>query len=378
MAVLLNRRGRLLHITLMGLLAMVYSSLWTAEAWAESVSVSNLYEAWVPVADQTASGREAGFKLGLDQVLKRVTGKANISTLPEAADIIKQVDSLVSQFNYRDFPEAERSSPYQRYFLQVSFNENALNGLLRKKGLPIWGAVRPPVLVWMAQEEEGRREMVAGESSLKEGMSAAAREWGLPVIYPLYDFEDATALATSDLWGMFVDPIQQASRRYGVNTTLAVRVWPSVRGEGYFNARSLLLFQQQAISADYRDIAAKDLAEKLMTTTASYMASYYAVAADGSPGRPVKITVDGIDTVSDYANLIRYFDGLTAVRQVMPVRVRGTQVLLKVTIDGSMEQLSATVKLDHKLSATASTQSQKVEEATPENWQADFEYRWAE
>ncbi|WP_196221502.1 DUF2066 domain-containing protein [Sansalvadorimonas verongulae] len=357
---------------------MLISNLWVTRVLAESVSVSNLYEARVPVSDQSESSREAGFQLGLENVLKRVTGKASVSTLPEAADIIKQVDSLVSQFNYRDLPESERSNPYQRYFLQVSFNEKALNGLLRQSGLPIWGAVRPPVLVWMAQEERGRRDMVSGESILKNGIDAAAKGWGVPVIYPLYDFEDASALTTSDLWGMFIDPIQQASQRYGVNTVLAVRVWPSVRGEGYFNARSLLLFQQQAISADYRDIAAKDLTDKLMTTAASHMASYYAVAADGSPGRPVRVAVDGIDTVSDYASLIQYFDGLTAVRQVIPVRVRGSQVLLEVTIDGSMEQLSATIKLDRTLSvvAVAAQPQQPEEEGMVNHWLVDFDYRW--
>lgn len=367
-------------LALLVFLSVGVSGLFSPQAQAANVSVNNLYEAWVPVADQSEASREAGFKQGLEMVLKRVTGKAHVSALPEGAELIKQVDSLVSQFNYRAFPEEDRTEDWQRYYLQVSFNENALNGLLRKASLPIWSASRPPVLFWIAHEEAGRREILGSDtpSMLKDGIGKAAQGWGVPVIYPLHDFEDALALATSDLWGLFVDPIQQASRRYGVNSIMAVRVWPSIKGEGFVNARSLFLFQRQAISNDYRDISTQDLADKLMTTAAGQMGSYYAVAADGSPGRPVRVMVDGVDSVSEYANVLNYFDGLTAVRGVLPVKVRGSQVLLEVNIDGSMEQLRAIIDLDRKLSAVRmpTDEAGAINGDISADWLADFEYRW--
>ncbi len=369
-----GRYGRL-----MGLLSVLLLTLWGGQIQAASGQGGRFYEAWIPVTDQSDASRQAGFQRGLDIVLQRVTGRAQVSSVSEFTDIREQAGNLVSQFNYREQPEVDRKQPWQRYLLQVSFNEVALNDLLRKKGLAIWGAGRPPVLVWITREQAGHREIVGGSqfSVIRDSLDYASNEWGVPLIYPLMDFEDAGALAVSDLWGLFADPIQQASKRYGVNTVLAVRVWPSMAGEGLFNARSLFLFQRQTISSDFRDIAPEELAERLLSTVAGQMAGYYAVTADGSPGRPVRISVDGIDTVSIYANLIRYFEDLTAVRQVMPIHVSGSKVLLEVTIDGSMEQLRAIIDLERKLVASSpSIQDGVGQEVNAMQWLSDFDYRW--
>ena len=96
-----------------------------------SAAGTNLYEAWVPVEDQGMSARQEGFQQGLEVVLRRLTGRSDLMTLAELSEARQQVNNLVSRFNYRDTPEAERLHPELRYQLQVSFNKAALDRLLR-------------------------------------------------------------------------------------------------------------------------------------------------------------------------------------------------------------------------------------------------------
>ena len=352
---------------------LLFLGLFSGQVFADSGRGMNLYEVWVPVDNQSASQRQDGFRRGFDIVLKRLTGRTDLKSVPGIADARQQVSHLVSQFNYSDQPEAKQELTGQRYQLDVRFSESAINQLLRENNLPLWGGGRPPVLVWLAKETDGRREFIGslGESHVRDDIGRAADEWAIPVIYPLLDFEDAGAINISELWGLFTDPIRRASTRYGVNAVMAVRVWPAENN--LWNARSLFLFQGQVYSEDFMGVTAQELSETVVSDAARHLADYYAVATNSSPDRPVRVRIDNVNDVESYAGLMAYMDGLTAVRSVTPVRVKDASVLLDVEIDGTMEQLNAAIGLGRRLSGVTLT-FEPQERAV--DWFTDLQYRW--
>ena len=210
---------------------------------------------------------------------------------------------------------------------------------------------------------------------VRRGISQAAAEWGVPILFPLLDFEDSGALAVSELWGLFASPIQEASRRYGVHAILALRVWPAGSGE-QVNGRALFLFQGRVISFDFQDIPSGKLSEQLMAQVARQMADFYAVTPEGAPERPVRIQVENITDTSAYASLLRYMEELTAVRSANLVRVKDNRVLLEVVIDGSVRQLDAAIALGRRLVTSKEPAPAEGWQEMPVEWLSDLKYTW--
>ncbi len=338
----------------------------------------SLYETEISVESQSVTEREAGFRQGLNIVLQRLTGQPDVLNLPAIAEARGQVSSLVSSFNYRELDDTALDLTQKKYLLQVRFNESSVKLLLRKNNLPLWGETRPSLLLWLAGEQSGRRVFIdsLSVSHVRDSMNRAAEDWGVPLVYPLLDFEDSQALDISDLWGLFADPISQASRRYGVNAVLAVRTWPAPSGR--MNARALFMFRRQVMSFDFPGVQPDELSAQVIALAAQHMAAFYAVAPEGASGRPVRVLVDEVREVSDYAELLRYFEGLTAVRKVKPVEVKQDRILLDVVIDGSMEQLDAAISLGRRLAVSSSYSTPVGNQSDPVQVkeQSDLQYRW--
>lgn len=179
---------------------------------AYALKVSGLYQATVPVSDESAATRNPAIKQALLQVLVKLTGERNISKTSGIGPIIERPERFVQQFRYRQTTDAEnQQAPTPE--LWVQFDETALNDALRSYGLTVWGKERPSILVWLAHEDNQVRRLVSFEETPKYmtmlDQRAAAR--GLSLLFPLLDLEDTSRLSVSDVWGGFKEPIIAAS-----------------------------------------------------------------------------------------------------------------------------------------------------------------------
>ena len=341
-----------------------------------AVSIDSLYEIRVPVADQSSARRQVAFQTAFDGTLKKLTGNSNVTHVPGVANARQQVARFVRQFNYWELSEAERVQFGQNYLLQVHFSETLLNQVLRDNKLPIWGDDRPQVLVWMAQEQDGQRVMVAPheQSVERDSITASAKSLGIPVIYPLLDFEDNGELSVSELWGLFDEPILRASKRYRTKAILALTTWPT--GGGRWSGRSLFMLADQVSTGNYTGATIAELTEAVMADIARKMSGLYAVVAGVAPERPVRIQVDNINNVSAYASLMQYMDDLSAVRNITPVRVSGSRVLLDVTIDGTLQQLGSAIELGRNLKRTQPSEHTTGFDEGESFWQPVLQYSW--
>ncbi len=364
-----TRRVPVFVTLLFTLLLCIPLLLMSGQSQATQV-IRNLYDVGVPVADQSPNSRQAGFQSGLNKLLRRLTGRDDLPSGSDLASDGGQVSSLVSQFKYQELSELERETTGLRYELKIKFNEESIYTLLKNNDLPLWGAGRPSVLVWIAQEARGRREFVSSQtpSAVRDGITRSGQNWGIPVIYPLMDFDDASALSISELWGLFSQPILRASVRYGVNAVAGVRVWPSQQGSNLWNGRTVFLFQGQQHMLDFTDVPTAEISERVVADIARHMSAFYGVTPDSAPDRPIRLQVSGIRDARAYAGVLKYLEGMTAVRHVTPVQVNQSEMLLDVQIDGSVEQLNAAIGLGRKL-----TRAGVGDES---GWFPDLHYYW--
>ncbi|KEQ16728.1 DUF2066 domain-containing protein [Endozoicomonas numazuensis] len=312
-----------------------------------AAQMPELYRVGVPVSSQSGGEeRDKAMSRALSEVLVKVTGQRSTLNNAGIKQSLKKASALVQSFGY----ERRDTDAGQQLLLQVRFDEAAVNRLLRDNGLGIWDSNRPDTIVWLAIEKQGARQILRETvgSPLVNDLKRVMAARSLPLTFPLMDFEDSTTISEVDVWGLFSDKLGQASARYGSEAVLAGRL---SEARGRFNGRIVLLFRNQRFDASVTDLSAEGLALAIADLTGNTLSRHYAVLSGGSSVNPV-LEVDGITHTRDYAGVVNYLKGLTAVRDVTVIKVSGNKVELELVIDGTLSQLSDAIALGRNLRAT--------------------------
>ena len=186
--------------------------VWLFASSAHAVTVSDLYVADVYVTAESDSQRLSGARAGLLQVLVRVSGSQSVVDSPEIRAALRSPTRYYYQYSYRatdrTFQVGDEILPGR--ILRLSFEPNAVAGLLRDAGYAVWGSNRPSVLLWVAVQDENGRSIVSeidGDSSgadIKQAFDELAKARGLPILYPLLDLEDTSRVSEAEVWGAFL------------------------------------------------------------------------------------------------------------------------------------------------------------------------------
>ncbi|WP_257274952.1 DUF2066 domain-containing protein [Endozoicomonas sp. SESOKO4] len=334
-------------------LALFSSQLFAAQ-------MSGLYRVGIPVSSQGSEEREAGIKRALSEVLVKVTGQRSTLNNKGVVQSLRNASALVQSFSYERLDTVSG----EQLLLQVSFDEAAVNRLLRQNGLGIWGSSRPDTIVWLAIERQGERQILkeVPDSPLVSDLERVMAARSLPLTIPLMDFEDSATISDVDVWGLFSGKLVQASARYGSEAILGGGRLSEIRGR--YNGRMVLIFRNQQFDATVTDLSAEGLALAIADLIGNSLSRHYAVLSGGSSVNPM-LEVEGIASTQDYAGLIKYLKGLTAVRDVMAVKVGGNKIQLELLIDGTLSQLSDAIALGRKMRAMGADEANKT-----------LKYRW--
>ena len=302
---------------------------WFCLAGSSSVyalQVPGLYSHSVVVANESQSERSRAFSEGLSAVLIKLTGKPEALELAGVARAISNAASFVEGVSY-----ADSGSAGQRQ-LTVDFSPTLVDELLERQGVPVWNSNRPSVLVWMAlQEESGGRRLFDPEldAELFSTLRSFSESRGLPLIFPVLDFEDRRGLSSDQLWDLEVAAIERASERYSPDSILAGRLLVTPSGE----LVGLWRFQ-------FRDEAR--LIDGLDTELAAYLES------------PLR-EVDGIRDLADYAALNAYLLQLGAVNALTLSALDADRLELNLNVAGGEQRLRDLIALDRNLRAIDSS-----------------------
>ena len=331
------------------ILFLCLAAIATGAQAADPAAKAGLYDVSVPVKNQSAEARQEGFRQGVDLLLGRLTGRRQ----PEGSAVLKAARAsareLVAQFFYS---QSADSSQAAGPVLHIGFRKSAMRRFLRQQGLPFWGEVRPSVLLWVVQESGGLRQFVGDRHlsqlkklQVKNKLERAASDWGLPLSWPLFDFQDLEAVHVSDVWGGFVDPVRQASARYGADEILLLRLHSS--GSERWDAHGHFVFRGKVLNWKTSRASIDELAQFLMEKMAATMADYYGVAPGKEEDRgSIVLRVDNVRSAASYADILRLTETATAVRKVETFEVQGDSLLIRLVLDGTVSQLDSAMLLN--------------------------------
>lgn len=329
---------------------------------ARAGEVEDLYEAQVPVRGQSEAERTTALAAAFESVLVKVTGRRDAVAAPGVREALRQPMTYVQQYLYRPLP-ADQAVPVdpaaQRYtqVMRVRFDAQAVNSLVQRAGVPLWGRVRPTTLLWVAVEEGSQRYLLAADDAaeLRPLLEAEMRRRGLPILLPLLDLEDRRALSFTDVWGNFRETILQASGRYQV---AAVAVGRLLReADGRWSARWSLY--HEAATEQWSVAAGRTASEPTAALAggadgiADLLGARYAQRAAAGGDHFADLAVTGIAGLADYERTMRYLRQLDQVRELQVLRVESDSVLFRARLGGDADGLARTIAFGTTLRAVA-------------------------
>ena len=301
-----------------------------APLFALSVEVSHLYVARVDATLQLESGLSKGF----EQVVVRVSGQR--SALEN--ELIKQQGSrlrdYISQYGYIEDDGAR--------WLEISFNQEAMQRLLRQANLPIWGSLRPVSLVWLVQEQDYKRELVGESSSLfqQSQLRELIQQRGVPIMLPLLDLDDISLVDASDVWGQFTGSIAQASARYGADQMVLAKLYKLSATEHQLQWRMYSLDQSNGVAAPswFEESLTGDIATLLpewWQQMSDALGGRYATRVGITEADNVQIVIYNLTDLSRVLGAESSLKQMAMVSQVDLFQIDGSQAVFTIHLLGA-------------------------------------------
>ncbi|WP_455223526.1 DUF2066 domain-containing protein [Kaarinaea lacus] len=327
--------------------------------WAcgvQAAIVQGLYESEKLVSSQSKSQREEAMKNALTEVLAKVSGRPDVGTLPNIQGALEKPANYVQQYRYQKIPdkgylssEAARGSQ----ILWLRFDEKAVNKLLQKSNLPVWGRTRPSTLIWLAVEQDGARFLIGSNSreEIRYALDSEAGRRGVATVLPLLDVEDQQKLTFADVWNNSQEPIFQASQRYQAEAILVGRM--SLSANDSWQGRWVLYEGGQGLSWNAQGTSAGQLLDTGILGTLEILGSRYAQVYDGSGTGVFDIAIVNVKSLDQFARVSEYLQSLEQVQNVYTTHVDNNSVSYRLDIRGNSKGLIQTIGLGNVLAAVA-------------------------
>lgn len=354
--------------------------LGTLYGTGQAAELADLYQAEARVFGQQRSERTEAMKSALAEVLVKVGGRSVVLSVDNVKRALLNPARLLREYRYRQLtpleldlylaeqsvveqslaeqnlagqslqPEVARDVEPQ--MISFTFDKAAVDKLLHANNLPIWGATRPAMLVWVAVQDGQERFLLGGdvEHPLNRALAGEAQRRGLPLLQPLMDLEDRYALRFADVWGAFAEPVLKASARYQTETVLLGRIRPGL-GDSW-RAQWTVLEGRSRESWEAEAETWQQLASQGIGRATELLAARYAPITGSLQAGIYPIMVNGVQGLADYARVSSYLDSLQQVSQAHLVRVEPGQLYFDLSIEGAAESVVKTIALGEVLRAS--------------------------
>lgn len=304
-----------------------------------------LYQVEVPVSDRSEGAREEATREGGKRVLTRITGYRDPADREELEELIDGLERWVDSYQY----VTREDNDEEELKLRVEFDDEALDRAVQAAEAPLWGRERPRTLVWLALRDGNEREILTEEDALERvpELLDAAKDRGIPLIFPIMDLEDRGAVGFADIWGGFDEEVLEASARYGANAILIGRI---DQGSDRTRARWTLYEPD----GDNRwQSEAEDRAEALaagVDETADRFANRFAVIGGGDAEEDrIELRVRDLGRLEDYVEAERYLSDLTPVENVRLESLERDTAVFSLAVRGGRNSLDRAIRLGDRL-----------------------------
>jgi hypothetical protein len=324
--------------------------------------IDDLYDAKIPVDNQSEQTQNNAFSLALKQVLIKVRGNNDLLTNQTIKNAITRATGFVRSYSY--------DKQGSQLFLVISFDPQRVENVIRSAGFPVWDKRRPDSLIWLAiKSSEGSDRHIARPTEyveLYQKLRSRAAQRGITLMFPVWDLDDIQSVGVYDIWGGFSTQISQASERYSVPSVLSARIYLSDNQVSDVVQNTLKANPKSALkwSADWTMMEGGGLlagqvqgdnpiiiAEGLIDALADQLSSKYAIdlAQINRADTKVQIVVNNIDSLTYYSQALRSLENMSIVNDVTLIQQQGPRATFELDLLGDIDDLTNALSLDSKI-----------------------------
>ena len=292
---------------------------------------SDLYHTEVQLTD-SEKAESLAKKEGLVNVLVKVSGQQAIADNEVIKKALTQSDRYVTQMSFVDYDDAPRG-------MKLGYNSKMVLSLLTQAESSIWETPRKSVLVWIVNEYNYQRSIIWEQSnnSLITRIKDAANKRGLPVMFPVGDFDDVTSIEIPDLWGNFKKPIADASERYNPQAILIVKVSGNSSTWTLFDSKPEHLVMASKKSIEGRVSGSVQLAD-MVNEVSDYFAKTYTRNLGGVESESETVSIKGIHTTRSFFTIEKQLKQMNSVASVQVNTIQGDKVTYTLSLLGDYQQ----------------------------------------
>ena len=347
----------------------------------EAVEVKGLYQASIAINSQNSSDRASALKKALAAVMLKVGGQKSVLDNDIIQKSLSNYRLYLSQYRYqhKTLQVADKQGNQKQLFLLASFNEEKINQLFQEADLPLWGSLRPLVLLWLVDEQGLTRGIMSNSSAsnLPFMVNEFSAQRGLPIMMPLMDLTDANQIKLSDVWGRFQQPIKEASKRYLAEAIVVMRVSNSSlvsldyddkevidspscgllceqtqpQKQNYVLDWSLLDWStiegQQKFSQQYQGNSPQVLLQQGLADITELIYQRYALST--TKQNDFVIEVANVDSLATYVEVFEFLSNLSSVKSVTLLSAKGNARRFNLQLLSSADAWLASLKLNKQL-----------------------------
>lgn len=317
-----------------------------------AVRVQTLYQGVLPVSSQAATLRNQLANDALAQVLVKVSGNNTVLNNPTIRAQLGSAMSLMQEFGYVGAARAGSAKPW---LLQVNFDPEGINKLLRDAGQPIWGQNRPLLMVWLDYEVSGHPASIIGAdagSDVSVMLKQEADRRGLPVVFPAMDVTDIGQVSVNDITTMALPKLMNAASRYTRDGMLIGRIQQTASG---YNTQWKLVVGSDQWGWNITGNNLTDTLAAMADHVADALAGRYATVITNTVQSEFTLKIVNVAEADDFVQVMNYIKHLTPVSDVELVQITGNELILKVSLRGSYESFAKALSVGQKMTPVATT-----------------------
>ncbi|GGP84257.1 DUF2066 domain-containing protein [Shewanella ulleungensis] len=332
---------KLINLIVLPLIAL------TSIALVQAAEVSKLEEADIAVSSRANDVKNNALKEALAAVFLKNSGSPSVVLNPLIKAQINEPEVILTQYGY-----FEQNG---ELMLKASFDHQRVIAKLRQAGLPVWGSQRPLTLLWLTVDENTEPTILADASisELRDDLTQASANKGIPVMLPIMDLDDVMGVTVNDVRGGFTDVVFVASARYqsdyfaianienqGSRVMFTINLFNKTRTNGVLQP----LVAQQGEAADNQQAV-----KRMMNILADYHISQYAIASTGS-NAATEVSFSGLNNMTQMVNIEAYLRQLSAIKSISLHSFKGSTATYNVELYSSVDDLQRLLDIDSRLS----------------------------
>jgi len=314
---------------------------------ALAVRVATLYQGVLPVASQSPAERNQLAQDALAQVFVKVSGNKNILNNPQVKARLPAASSLMQEFSYSPAPSLPGNT--KPYFLQLNFDPEGINKILRDAGAPIWGQNRPLLLVWLTYEVPKHPAEIIGADSANPitiMLKQATDLRGVPVMFPAMDVEDLAQASANDIVMTNMPKLTNAAKRYASDAILVGRIMQDANG---YNTQWKLMMGTDQWGWNITGKTIPEILTTLADNIADTLAGRYALIITNAVQSNFTMKITGVVEADDFVQVMNYIKHLTPVSDVELQQITGSDMIVKVSLRGTQESFTQALVVGRKL-----------------------------